>query len=77
MLVAFGDAVSGMVLKDLLVEETEGTDDRAALIREERIGDVLFGGESGEHIHGVVANGKRYDVVTLKIWQTLLQLHEL
>ena len=37
MLVAFGNAVSGMMLEDMLVEETEGTDDGAALIREESI----------------------------------------
>ena len=49
---------SGMVLEDTLVEETEGTDDGAALIREESIGDVLFGGKSGQHVHGVVADGK-------------------
>jgi hypothetical protein len=77
MLVAFGNAVSGMVLEDLLVEETESTDDGAALIREEGIGDVLFGGKSGQHVHGVVADGKRHDVVALKVWQALLQLHEL
>jgi hypothetical protein len=77
MLVAFGDAIRGMVLEDMLVAETEGTDDGAALIREEGIGNVLFGGKSGQHVHGVVADGKRHDVVTLKVWQTLLQLHEL
>jgi hypothetical protein len=77
MLVAFGNAVSGMVLEDMLVEETEGTNDGAALIREESIGDVLFGGKSGQHVHGVVADGKRHDVVALKVWQALLQLHEL
>jgi hypothetical protein len=77
MLVAFGDTVSGMVLEDMFVEETEGTDDGAALIREESIGDVLFGGKSGQHVHGVVADGKRHNVVALKVWQALLQLHEL
>jgi len=65
------------VLEDTLVEETEGTDDCAALIREEGIGDVLFGGKRGQHVHGVVADGKRHNVVTLKVWQALLQLHEL
>src|SRR5215831_7498580 len=77
MLVAFGDAVSGMVLEDMLIEETEGTDDGAALIREESIGDVLFDGKSGQHVHGVVADGKWHDVVALKVCQALLQLHEL
>jgi hypothetical protein len=66
-----------MVLEDTLVEETEGTDDDAALIREEGIGDVLFGGKSGQHIYSVVADGKKHDVVALKVWQALLQLHEL
>jgi hypothetical protein len=38
---------------------------------------VLFGGKSRQHVHGVVADGKRHDVVALKVWQALLQLHEL
>jgi hypothetical protein len=66
-----------MVLEDMLVEQTEGTDDGAALISEESIGDVLFGGKSGQHVHGVVADSKKHDVVALKVWQALLQLHEL
>ena len=72
MLVAFGDAVSGMVLEDMLVEQTEGTDNSAALIREEAIGDVLFGGKRGQHVHSVIADGKGHDVVARKVWQTLL-----
>jgi hypothetical protein len=38
---------------------------------------VLFGGKSSQHVHGVVADGKRHDVVALKVSQALLQLHEL
>ncbi len=76
-LVAFGNAIGGMVLEDIFVEEAEFADHLAALIREEGVGDVLLGSKGGQHVYGVVADGKGYDMMALKVRQTLLQLDEL
>lgn len=77
MVIAFGNAIGGMVLVDVLVQETKLTDYLAALIREERVGDVLLGSKGGQHVHIIVTDGKRDNVVTLKVRQALLQLNEL
>src|SRR5215468_4607786 len=66
-----------MVLEDVLVEQAERVDHLATLIREERVGDVLLGSKGGQYIHGIVTDGKRHDMMALKIRQTLLQLDEL
>jgi len=76
-LVAFGNAIGGMVLEDIFVEETEGADHFAALIRQECVGDVVLGSKGSQYVHGIVADGKGHDIMALKIRQTLLQLDEL
>src|SRR5262249_52217810 len=76
-LVAFGNAIGGMVLEDIFVEEAEFADHLAALIREEGVGDVLLGSKGGQYVHSIVADGKRHDTMALKVRQTLLQLDEL
>jgi len=42
MVIAFGNAIDGMVLVYVLVQETKLTDHFAALIGEERVGDALL-----------------------------------
>ena len=77
MVIAFGNAIGGMVPVDVLVQETKLTDHFAALIREQRVGNVLFGSKRSQYVHGIVADGKGDDVVALKVRQALLQLDEL
>jgi len=75
--VAFGNTVDGVVLKDMLVEEPEGTDDLAAFVRQQRIGNAMLGRKTSQHLNGVIADGKRDDVMALEVREALLQLHEL
>ena len=77
MVIASGNAIGGMVLVDMLVQEAKLADHFAALIGEECVADVLLGSKGGQHIHSIVADGKRDNAVTLEVRQALLQLDEL
>ena len=61
----------------MLVEEPERTDDLTAFVRQQRIGNAMLGRKTSQHLNGVIADGKRDDVMALEVREALLQLHEL
>jgi len=77
MVIAFGNAIGGMVLVDTLIQQTKRSDHFAALISEQRVGDALFGSKRGQYVDCIVADGKRDNAVTLEVGQAFLQLDEL
>lgn len=77
MLVAGLDAVSAVLLVDVIVGEAQLANDAAALIRKERVGDAILIGEAGQRLDRVVADGEGGVAVGRQLGLDLLQLDEL
>ena len=71
------EAVVGRLLGEVLVEESQIPDCGAALVTEQRVGDVVRCGEIAEDVDGVVADGVDGDALALEVGETVLQPNEL
>jgi hypothetical protein len=69
----FRDAEGGVMLVHLRIQHPQLLDDPAALVGQQREGDAVGGGETGQHVHWVVADAKDGDVVPLEVGQVPLQ----
>jgi len=66
-----------MVLGQVLVEQAEPADHRAALVGEHGVADAVLFGEGGENLDRVIAQRENGDSLLLEVGQAALQLDEL
>ncbi len=77
MLWAGANAVGAVLRREVGVEQSEATNDDAALIREQGIADAVCRREAAEHRDRIVADGEDGDTLTREVGEALLQLDEL